>query len=305
MNTQERAYLIDAPIIFFRYFFSLPDHWQSECGQATSSVYGFTHWLIRFLREQNPTYVSACFDCSLGTCFRNDIYSDYKKSRPLPDDNIAFQFAACRQVCELLGVPTYASARYEADDLIGTLLMRHRQKGRPSTIISRDKDLGQLLRDGDFLWFFPDGEQIGVDHFYRQFGVQPQQMPDFLALCGDAGDDIPGVPGIGPKTAAALLERFDSIENLAANLNNLACSKIRGAARIQNLLAQYGDQINMAKKLATIDCKAKFDRRVRLNRKTLFRRNPLLEYCETLGFSVAKAVEKLEVQSEHYENCCR
>jgi 5'-3' exonuclease len=249
--------LIDASIYIFQYYFALPDNWfsEDEC-YPTAAVYGYTAWLVRLLKKDNPQRIAACFDESLGQCFRNEIYSDYKSSRALPDTVLGFQLDACQQVTQLLGVPTYASDRYEADDLLGSLYRACRRSQSPIAILTRDKDLGQLLqRPQDFLWDHAKDQRLTIGGVAEKFSVRPDQLVDYLALVGDAVDNIPGVPGIGAKTASALLGHYGSIRKMLPQLGTLATSPpigIRDAQSIAERLNEYREQITIAQQLATI-----------------------------------------------------
>ncbi|MFT5419915.1 MAG: 5'-3' exonuclease [Candidatus Endobugula sp.] len=246
--------LIDASIYIFQYYFALPDHWFSEDEQwPTAAVYGYTAFLIRLLKTQQPKRIAACFDESLDQCFRNEIYADYKCSRALPDEALAFQLKACKQVTKLLGISRYASARYEADDLLGCLYQRCKRSASPIAILTRDKDLGQLLqRPQDFLWDHAKDQRSYDDDIKNKFGVHPEQLIDYLALVGDSVDDIPGVPGIGKKTAQQLLQHFGSIQGLFKQLDDIEKLPIRGAKRMTENLRNYREQIGIAQQLATI-----------------------------------------------------
>ncbi len=250
--------LLDASIYIFRYYFSLPDNWFApQSGYPTAAVYGYTHFLLGFLTEQRPRQMAACFDESLGSCFRNQLYADYKCSRALPDEALAFQLRACREVTELLGIATYASETYEADDLIGSLLMQaQRQSDAGVAILTRDKDLGQLLlREQDCLWDYVNPQK--QQRLYRQqlcdkFGVWPEQLVDYLALVGDAADDIPGVPGVGVKTARTLLQWGGTLENIFARFDDIADLPIRGARSLADKLLAHAEQIALSRSLAQI-----------------------------------------------------
>ncbi len=149
------------------------------------------------------------FDDSLATSFRNRIYPPYKANRePAPPD-LALQFERCRELCEHLGVAWFASPEYEADDIIGTLATRLRAEGLRCTMVTRDKDMAQLVREGDVYWDYAGNARYYYRDIAERFGVQPERYADYLALTGDAVDNIPGVPGIGPKTAAVLLRAFE------------------------------------------------------------------------------------------------
>lgn len=256
-----RVYLLDASIYIFRYYFSMPNHWWSELGYPTETVYGFTRFLVKLLVDVRPKYIAACFDESLGSCFRNQIYPGYKASRVLPDENLAFQLAACREITELMGVNTYHSETHEADDLIGTLVHRCRRKSLPVTLITRDKDLAQLMSGDDEWWDYPDGLHFDYPTLQDHLGLQPGQMADYLALVGDSVDDIPGVPGLGPKTAKALLSKFDNVEALFNDLGSVAHLPIRGASGLVKKLEQYREQIRLAHCLTKIATNAPLGRR--------------------------------------------
>lgn len=245
--------LIDASIYIFQYYFSLPPNWQSSDGFDTEAVYGFATFLLKIKEQYGPKRVGVCFDESLGSSFREEIYPQYKSSRALPDEALAFQLNACRQLAELMGLACFSHHRYEADDLLGCLMSTLRRSSKPVAILTRDKDLGQLIRrPQDYLWDFSVDKKSYRDDIYQKWGVWPEQMADYLALVGDSIDDIPGVPGIGAKTAAALLRQYDNLEMIFANLENLEAIDIRGSKTLAPKLEQHITQLAMAKTLATI-----------------------------------------------------
>lgn len=296
--------LIDASIYIFQYYFSLADNWFSEDGYPTAAVYGFTTFLLRLLEEQRPRRVAACFDESLGTCFRNRIYPDYKSSRAHPDEALAFQLAACREVGELLGIPCFSSQEYEADDLIGTLCRRLSHTDAPIAILTRDKDLGQLLRrPGDHLWDYSKGERVYAACIQRKFGVLPEQLVDYLALVGDRIDDIPGVPGLGPKSAQALLQTHSDLEAIFANLDQLEHLPVRGAKLLAGKLLAHRQQLDLARQLTEI-----FDRvPIGIKLSELVWRNQrvnlehLTEFCERMGFPrLIARMERLLLQDSSW-----
>lgn len=253
MEVHKPSLLLDASIFIFQYYFSLPENWASDEGYSTNAVYGYTAFLLRLLEEQRPRIIAACFDESLGSCFRNSIYPDYKCSRPPADEALAFQLQACREATELLGIASFSSREYEADDLLGSLSRLLRSKAPPIAILSRDKDLGQLLRrEHDFLWDYSKKEKAFADGIHGKFGVYPHQLADYLALVGDSIDDIPGVPGLGPKTAQALLGVHESIDGIFSALDELHQLPIRGAKKLAEKLEAHAEQVFMARQLATI-----------------------------------------------------
>lgn len=278
----ERVYLIDVSIYFFKYYFALPDNWWSEEGNPTAGVYGYANWLKRMLADIQPNYIAACFDESLASCFRNQIYPDYKCSRVLPDDLLAFQLNAAKLVTAAMGVPCYASSTHEADDLLGTLALRAEAKGLAVTVLSRDKDLGQLIgQESALLWDYPDGNPMNRAQIHEKLGVWPEQVVDLLALVGDVGDDIPGVPGIGPKTAGQLLAHFPNWSAIRGCIPTVASLPIRGAKSLAVKLEAHKDQIDMAYLLASIDRKAPLGRRY-----SIARANPKLAQLKALAKSL-------------------
>ncbi len=250
-----QALLVDASIYIFRAYFSLPERWHSPAGYPLNAVYGYTSFLVELL-EQLPEDVVlvAAFDESLGTCFRNELYPGYKASRELPDEALAFQLQACREVTECLGIPCLGGDRFEADDYIATLSVRGREAGREVTVVTRDKDLGQLLlATGDRLWDFAAGSYLDAEGFRERFGVAPAQFTDYQGLVGDAIDDIPGVPSIGAKSGARLIDAFGDLETLEPNRHDLGGLGIRGAARVSRALEEHWEQALLSRELARLD----------------------------------------------------
>jgi len=199
------------------------------------------------------------FDESLSKSFRTEIYPEYKANRdPAPED-LKRQFGQCRRFVRGLGVMECASPRYEADDLIGTLVEHGRKQGRPSTIVSRDKDLTQLLTQEDVFWDFAGKGKLRYEQIPGSFGVWPEQIADFLALAGDAVDNIKGVPGVGKKTATVLLQHFGSLEKIYDNLDRVHEVNVRGAKTLGTKLETHRDDAMLARQLTGIACDAPID----------------------------------------------
>lgn len=254
MAEKQAVYLLDASIYIFRSYFAMPDAWHNEDGYSLNAVYGYTQFLLRTLGQLKPQRMAAAFDESLGTCFRNEIYPEYKSSRALPDESLAFQLQACRKVTELLGVKSYSHKRYEADDLIATLAKNMRRSGRSLAILSRDKDLAQLLKkSGDCLWDPVDDIRFDEAAIRNKFGVLPAQLIDYQTLVGDPIDDIPGVAGIGAKTASKLLNHFDSLEALLNRLEELDSKQWRGGKRIAGNLDSHREQMAISRQLVRLE----------------------------------------------------
>ncbi len=262
--TAERAWLVDASIYIFRAWFSLPDRWQTRDGVPLQAVYGYTKFLLDLIEGTMPRpastqsvfHLAAAFDESLGSNYRNDIYPDYKSSRELPDEVLAFQLTTCREITQILGIPDYGGPRFEADDYLATLARLYREQGVAVTVVTRDKDLGQLLSNADDRWWdYAANTSLNGDQFFAKFGVLPSQFGDYLALVGDSIDDIPGVPGVGAKTAAALLQAFPTLDRLGEHLTEVAQLPLRGAKGVATRLQEHWPQVLMARQLTGLeDC---------------------------------------------------
>jgi 5'-3' exonuclease len=278
------VYLVDASVYVFRAWYSIPDRMTDGNGRPVNALYGFARFLFDLLEKVRPARIAVAFDASLTRSHRNDIYPAYKANRELPPPALERQFALCRELTRALGVLELADDRYEADDLIGTLLTLERAAGRIGVVVSRDKDLAQLLGDGDEYWDYAGDRRYAHGDIAAAFGVSPAQIADFLALAGDSVDNIPGVPGIGRKTAAALLGQFGSLEALYADLDRVAQLPLRGAAGLALRLATHREAAMLARRLTGIVC----DVPLACDREALARSVPDLEsldrICDSAGF---------------------
>jgi len=271
-------YVIDASIYVFRAWFSIPDDMQDGDGNPVNALYGFTRFLGDFLEHTRPQHVAVAFDNSLNTCFRNEIYPPYKANRDPAPDELKQQFDRCRQVARALGLPDFAEKRFEADDIIGTLVTSMREQGMRSTILTRDKDMSQLLDAGDTLWDYAGNRRIAYKDVRDSYGARAEQMVDFLALAGDSVDNIPGVRGVGPKTATALLDHFDSLDDIYARLDEVAGVPVRGAGKLGARLAAHKEDALLSRKLSAIACDVPMDTR----RDSVLRQSPDLDSLSDL-----------------------
>lgn len=249
-------YLIDGSVYVFRAWFSMPDDMVDADGNPVNAFYGFCRFLGDFMERVEPAHVAVLFDESLTTSFRNEIYPDYKANRDPAPEELKRQFALCREYARAMGIMESSHPEYEADDLIGTLVTRGRANGMPSTIVSRDKDLTQLLTKTDVFWDFAGKGQIRYEQIPEVFGVWPEQIADFLALAGDSVDNIPGVPGVGKKTAAALLQHFGSLQDIYENLDAVHKVTVRGAKTLGAKLETHRAAAMLARRLTGIACDA-------------------------------------------------
>ncbi len=244
-------HLVDASPYLFRAFFSVPDM-DAPDGNPVNAVYGFVNFLNRYVREEQPTHLGLCFDESLTTSFRNDLYPAYKAQRDLPPPDLEAQQKWCQDAGEALGAAIYVDHRYEADDLIGTLAHQLVRKGHRIVVVSSDKDLCQLVSDKVELFDFAREERLGPEDVVLKFGVRPEQMADFLGLAGDSVDNIPGVRGVGKKTAVALLGEFEDLEDVYEGLERVPELELRGARSLAAKLAAERETAFLSRELAVI-----------------------------------------------------
>lgn len=252
-------YLIDASVYVFRAYYSIPDDMVDRDGNPVNALYGFCRFLGDFVERVQPEHLAVCFDESLASSFRNDIYPAYKANREPAPEELERQFKQCRRFVSGLGILELASPVYEADDIIGTLVEHGRRENRPSTIVSRDKDLAQLMSKADVFWDFSGRGKIHYADVPEVFGVWPEQIADFLALAGDAVDNIPGVPGVGKKTASALLDHFGSLDSLYDNIDKVHEVSVRGAKTLGAKLELNKEFAMVSRQLTGIACDVPID----------------------------------------------
>jgi DNA polymerase I len=250
------VYHIDASYFIFRAYHSMPPDMMDAHGNATHALYGFARFISDLLEQVRPERIGVAFDVSLRTetSYRNGIYPAYKANREAPPVDLERQFELCREFCRHMGLAEFASSEYEADDIIGTLAARSRAAGLRNVLVTRDKDLSQLIRDGDVFWDYSANARYEYHHIGPRFGAIPELIADFLALTGDSVDNIPGVPGIGKKTATELFAMFGSLDDLYANLERVALMKLRGAAAVAARLLAHKEAAYLARRLTGIVC---------------------------------------------------
>ncbi|MDP9121042.1 MAG: hypothetical protein M3O15_06685 [Acidobacteriota bacterium] len=252
MPAVHTVHLVDASPYIFRAHFSLPSSIRSPEGARTGAVYGFVSFLLKLIADERPTHLGVAFDRNLNGSFRNDFYPPYKAQREEPPAELVAQLPACLEAAAALGAATFIDDRYEADDLIATLSAALSRRGHRTIVVSSDKDLAQLVSDSVTLYDFAKATRYTTLGVYEKFGVRPGQIPDLLGLAGDTVDNIPGVPGIGTKTAAELLAAYGTLEDLYARLDELRTSRIRGARTLFAKLTAARDMAFLSKRLATL-----------------------------------------------------
>jgi len=249
--------IIDAMALTYKAYFAFINRpLITTKGEPTSAVYGFVNQLLKILEEHRPDYIAVAFDSKEKT-FRHEKFESYKSSRAAMPEDMIPQIDRIKQIIDVLKIPIYILPKYEADDLIGTAVREASEKGLESFVFTPDKDFNQLVSDK--VRIVKPGKSADEIIIYDvkkvkdEFGFEPKQMIDYLALIGDSSDDIPGVAGIGPKTAIPLIQEFGSVENIYKNIDKISKEGTK------KKLLEGKDNAVISKELATIDCKVPFE----------------------------------------------
>ncbi len=249
-NEIKKLFLLDAYALIFRsYYAFIKNPRITSKGLNTSAIFGFLLTLEEVLQKQKPTHIAVVFDPS-GPTFRHEMYSDYKANRDETPEDIKKSVPYIKKIIEAYRIPVIDYPGYEADDVIGTLAKKASEKGFITYMMTPDKDFAQLVSENIYM-YKPSRSgngalQWGIDDIRREFSVkQPQQVIDILALMGDTSDNIPGAPGIGPKTAMKLISEYGSVEELLKNTANLK-------GKLKNIVENNREKIELSKKLVTI-----------------------------------------------------
>ncbi len=251
-QSRDGLWLIDGSNFLFRAYHALPPL-STKAGVPSGAVFGFTQMLIRIETEHRPKHLAVIFDAGAHS-FRNELYAEYKAHRPPAPEDLVPQFALVREVVEAFGLQVLEATSLEADDLIATLARRAKEAGQRVVILSSDKDLMQLVDDNCVLLDTMKNVTYDARAVQEKFGVPPSQLGDLLALMGDSVDNVPGVPGVGPKTAAALVQAFGGTENLIEHIDEVSALKgLRGAASVAEKLRANTESLRLSRKLVTLD----------------------------------------------------
>jgi len=244
------VYVLDVSFFTFRAYHALPPL-NTEDGLPTNAVHGVATMLEKLIRTEKPQYVAACFD-SPGQTFRNDLYPQYKANRDEPDEDLRRQFPYVRRLIEAMSIRCLDDPRYEADDLLGSLAAKMTAAGYDVVLVTGDKDLMQCVNDHVSLYDPVKDVRVGAAQVVEKFGVPPDAVTDVQGLMGDSTDNIPGVRGVGPKTATALIQHFHSLEALLADTAQVEQIAIRGAAGVRRKVEESADMARLSKSLATV-----------------------------------------------------
>ena len=278
----KKLFLLDAYALIYRAYFALNKNPRiNSKGLNTSAIMGFLNTLYEVLKNENPTHIGVAFD--LGEPIRRtENFADYKANREETPPDIKISVPYIKEIIKAFNIPIFECAGYEADDIVGTLSKKAEKEGFTTYMMTPDKDFGQLVSDNIFIYKPAKGGEpakiLGVKEVCEKFGIaRPEQVIDILGLWGDASDNIPGIPGIGEKTASKLIAEYDSVENIIANAD-----KLKGKMR-ENVV-NFAHQGMMSKQLATIDINAPID----FDEELLKVKEPnyqyLQELCEELEF---------------------
>lgn len=283
--TNKHLYLVDGSGYIFRAYHKLPPL-TNPAGTPVGALYGFTTMLLKLQQDltdqEDPTHLAVIFDAARKT-FRSDIYPDYKANRPPPPEDLVPQFPLTRDAVRALGIPCIESPGFEADDIIATYAEHAKAKGWRVTIVSSDKDLMQLVDDQVDLFDGMNNRHLGYQAVVDKFGVPPEKVIEVQSLMGDSVDNVPGVPGIGPKTAAELIQNYGDLETLLER-----AEEIKQPKRRQNLI-EFADQARISKELVTL--KRDVDTPVGLDEMEMSLPDPetLMEFLDEHGFRSLKA----------------
>src|SRR6059058_5913092 len=272
----DELFLIDGNSLAYRAFFALPESIATSTGQPTNAIFGFASMLVKILTDYGPKATLVVWDA--GSSGRKDVYADYKAQRVSRPDLLKEQWPHFEPLVDAFGYRNVAVEGYEADDVIATLVERAKREDIPVMVVTGDRDAYQLVGEGVRIMTtsrgITDTKVYDRDGVIDRYGIPPELIPDFIGLKGDTSDNIPGVPGIGDKTASDLLQRFGDLEGVLSSVD-----QISGAKRKQNL-TEHADAARMSKMLATmvrdvpidIDLEAEFTREPdRANLRAVFR----------------------------------
>jgi DNA polymerase-1 len=251
MAGRERLFLIDGAHTLYRSYHAIRGLATSE-GFPSNALYGFVQTLLKVIREYDPEYLAVAFDLP-GPTFRHELYPEYKANRPPAPEDLVVQIPWIKKILDAYRIPCVEKEGYEGDDVMGTLARQAREEGLETVLVSGDKDLHQLVGDGIQILEPRKGVMMGPEEVAAQHGVPPGQLIELFALVGDKVDNIPGLPGVGPKTASALLKQFGSLDEIIRRADEIEKPKLRKAVQ------ENADAIRKARVLVEVACRVPLD----------------------------------------------
>ncbi len=274
-------YLIDATYELFRSFYGYPKR-LSKQGMEVGAVRGLMEHIVRIKSNEENTHIAAAFDADV-ISFRNDLYSGYKTGEGMDPDILA-QFPLAQNGIEALGITLWKMYKYEADDAIATAVHKFKDAVDKVIIGSPDKDLAQCVEGKKVvMWSTRKKEYTDENGVKEKFGVKPKQIPDYLALAGDASDGIPGVKGVGPKTASSLVSKYGDIQSIYKNSKEWV-EEVRGGERIKDFLDNNFEDIKLFKDLATLRLDVPLSSSINELVPKKIDNNRIDTFCKDLGF---------------------
>ncbi|MCX5854371.1 MAG: helix-hairpin-helix domain-containing protein, partial [Deltaproteobacteria bacterium] len=244
-------FLIDGSNYIYRAFYAIRELSNSR-GFPTNAIYGFTTMLIKLLRDWKPRYIAIAFDVK-GPTFRHEAYDGYKATRKATPEALIPQIACIKDVVRGFSIPVLEKQGIEADDIIGSLAKKYAAEGLKTVIVSGDKDMMQLVTEDVIMIDTMKDKTYDINAVRERFGVGPEKVAEILGLMGDTSDNIPGIPGIGPKSAQRLIEEFGSVEGILKNVDRLRNAKLRETIR------KHAEQATMSRYLAVIKTDIELD----------------------------------------------
>jgi DNA polymerase-1 len=279
MPQKKKLVLIDGHSLAYRAFHALPEDMKTSQGELTNAVYGFTSMLLNVLRDEKPTHIAVTFD--KGLTFRHEMYAEYKAHRAKMPDEMRIQMDRVRQVVETMGIPIFEQEGYEADDLLGTLSRQAAEQGVDTLIVTGDTDILQLADEHTRVltsrWRFSDTVIYDAEGVRQKYGLAPAQLADYKGIVGDKSDNIPGVRGVGEKTAAKLLQQYGTLESVYEHLN-----EVQG--RFRSKLEAERDSAFLSRQLGVIKRDAPVQLDLDACRVRSFDREPVMDLFRELEF---------------------
>ena len=244
---KKTIYVVDGSSYLYRAYFSTHREFTSASGLPTRAIYVITNMMLKILREKDPEYILVAWDAK-GPTFRHKLFDQYKANRPPMPDDLSVQVPYVRKIIDAIGIAQLEIEGFEADDIMAAVARKFGEdKGHNVVIVTGDKDMRQLVSQNVILWDPMKDKITDLEAFTKEYGIEPSQYPDVQALSGDTSDNIPGVPGIGPKTALKLIKEYGSIEDLVANLDSLKKGKLK------ERLQEHKDELFLWKQLVSLD----------------------------------------------------
>lgn len=274
---EKKFFLIDGHAQLFQSFYAIPEL-TTPAGDPINAVYGFTLMLRKLLKNQNPYYLAIAFDTKSIT-FRHKSFKEYKANRKSMPDNLQTQIPLLDRVIEAYDIPTFSLDGFEADDVMGTIANKLTKQSIETILVTKDKDMEQLIDDNVKMFDVKKNSFFDLEMFKAKWGINPLQIIEIFALTGDTSDNIPGVPGIGYKTALKLVTEWECIESILENTDSICAKKTKES------LIKYADQARLSKFLVTIDKNVPIEFNLEKCRMTNINEEKTRQIFKEYGFS--------------------